>query len=161
MEKRMRARVIPFVTALLAVPLVSHPRRDVCPGYPLGTASLLGHHRSYYRGQFLGFFGSPSAYVGWCTSIQIVTCHSRGKFGFVYLSVARRDVRDGCGSDLCSWQEISRAVWISHPTSDRVLGRLWGMYVSFEQQNKLATHVHGTKSTYCSSPSSSCSVHRP
>jgi hypothetical protein len=27
----MGARVVPFITALLAVPLVSHPRRDVCP----------------------------------------------------------------------------------------------------------------------------------
>ena len=40
-----------------------------------------------------------------------------------YLSVARHDVRDDCGSDLCSSQEIARAVWISHPTSGRVLGR--------------------------------------
>jgi hypothetical protein len=46
------------------------------------------------------------------------------KFGFLYLYVARRDVRDGFGSDLCSWQGISQAVWISHPTSDRVLGQL-------------------------------------
>jgi hypothetical protein len=61
--KRGRKRAVPFVTALLAVPLVSHPRRDVCPGYPRDTASLPGHHRSYYRGQFLDFFGRPSSYV--------------------------------------------------------------------------------------------------
>jgi hypothetical protein len=58
-----RKRAVPFVTALLAVPLVSHPRRDVCPGYPCDTASLPGHHRSYNRSQFLDFFGRPSAYV--------------------------------------------------------------------------------------------------
>jgi hypothetical protein len=63
MEKRGRKRAVPFVTALLAVPLVSHPRRDLSPGYPSDTASLLGHHRSYYRGQFLDFFARPSAYA--------------------------------------------------------------------------------------------------
>ena len=63
MEMRGRKSAVPFVTALLAVPLVSHPRRDVCPGYPRDTASLQGHHRLYYRGQFLDFFGRPSAYV--------------------------------------------------------------------------------------------------
>jgi hypothetical protein len=115
------ARAIPFVTALLAVPLVSHPRRDVCPGYSRGTASLLGHHRFYYRGQFIDFFRRPNACVVWCTSIQTVVAR---KFDFLYLSVSRRDVRDGCGSDLCSWREIAQAVWISHPTSDQVLGRL-------------------------------------
>jgi hypothetical protein len=56
------------------------------------------------------------------TSIQKVTCHSL--FGLLYLSDARRDERDGSGSDLCSWQGIAQAVWISHPTSDQVLGRL-------------------------------------
>jgi hypothetical protein len=44
--------------------------------------------------------------------------------GFLYLYVAPRDVRDDYGSDLCSWQGTSQAVWISYPTSDRVLGRL-------------------------------------
>lgn len=60
MEKWGRkARAVPFITALLTVPLVSHPRRNVCPGYPRNTASLLGHHQSYYRGQFLDFFERP------------------------------------------------------------------------------------------------------
>lgn len=62
--ERGESAAVPFVAALLAVPLVSHPRRDVCPGYPRDAASLLGHHRSYYRGQFLDFFGRPSAYCG-------------------------------------------------------------------------------------------------
>ena len=41
-------------------------------------------------------------------SIQKVTCQSL--FGFLYLSDARRDERDGFGSDLCSWQGIAQAV---------------------------------------------------
>jgi hypothetical protein len=32
------------------------------------------------------------------------------KFGFLYLYVARRDVRGGYGGDLCSSQGISQAV---------------------------------------------------
>ena len=119
-------KAVPFVTALLTVPLVCHPRRDVCPGYPRDTAFLPGHHRSYYRGQFLDFFGRPSAYVVRCKLIQTVIMRPDhvAKFGFLYLYVARRDVRDGYGSDLCSWQGIFRAAWISHPTCDRVLGWL-------------------------------------
>ena len=74
MEKRGGERAVPFVTALLAVPLVSHPRRDVCPGYPSDIASLLGHHRSYYRGQFLDFFARPRAYVVWCKLIRLLSC---------------------------------------------------------------------------------------
>ena len=62
-KESARARAIPFVTALLAIPLVSHPGRNVCPGYPRGTASLLGHHRFHDHGQFFNFFGSPSACV--------------------------------------------------------------------------------------------------
>jgi hypothetical protein len=59
-----------------------------------------------------------------CGVVYVNTTVVARKFGFLYLSVARRDVRDGCDSDLCSWQGIAQAVWISHPTSDRVLGRL-------------------------------------
>lgn len=103
---------------------MSHPRRNVCPGYPRDTASLLGHHRSYYRGQFLDLFERP----GTCGVMLIQTIVMRvdhvAKFGFLYLYVARRDVRDDYGSDLCSWQGISQDVWIWHPTSDRALGRL-------------------------------------
>lgn len=84
--------VAPFVTALLAVPLVSHPRRDVCPGDPLRIASLPGNHRSYDRGQFLDFLGRPGAWM----YINIDRCPLM--MHKVHLSAAQCDVRDGFGS---------------------------------------------------------------
>jgi hypothetical protein len=48
---------IPFVTALLTIPFVSHPCRDIRPGYTFHRTALLDPHRPYDRSQLFDFLG--------------------------------------------------------------------------------------------------------
>jgi hypothetical protein len=117
-----RKRSAPFVATLLAVPLMSHLRRDLCPGYPRRDASFLGNHRSYNRGQLLNFLGRPSAFGYAQITTDTFTLYKGTKR---YLFFVRCDGPGGFGSGHGNYRRIAQASWISHPTCGRVLGQPW------------------------------------